>query len=112
MAAQLPKRPESPFRGSQAYLEDLHNFFLSGQRIGSHIGSAAWNIQPILWLTSSFKERDVGGILVGFQGRWTSIYYVLDSQIFDEVLDIFLWLPYRLTFIMLNMGMVDNLEFW
>ena len=61
---------------------------------------------------SSFKQRDVGEILVDFQGRWTSIYYLLDSQIFDEVLDIFPRLSYRLTFIMLNMEMVDNLEFW
>ena len=61
---------------------------------------------------SSFKQRDVGEILVDFQGRWTSIYYFLDSQIFDEVLDIFPRLSYRLTFIMLNVGMVDNLEFW
>ena len=56
--------------------------------------------------------RCVGKILVGFQGRWTSIYYFFDSQIFYEVLDIFPWLSYRLTFIMLNVGMVDNLEFW
>ena len=61
---------------------------------------------------SSFKQRDVGEILVDFQGRWTSIYYFLDSRIFDEVLDIFPRLSYRLTFIMLNMEMVDNLEFW
>ena len=56
--------------------------------------------------------RCIGEILVGFQGRWTSIYYFFDSQIFYEVLDIFPWLSYRLTFIMLNVGMVDNLEFW
>ena len=80
--------------------------------VGSHIGNASWNIQHILWLISSFKQRDVGEILVDFQGRWTSIYYFLDSQIFDEVLDIFPRLSYRLTFIMLNMEMVDNLEFW
>ena len=54
----------------------------------------------------------VGKILVGFQGRWTSIHYFFDSQIFYEVLDIFPRLSYRLTFIMLNVGMVDNLEFW
>ena len=36
----------------------------------------------------------------------------LDSQIFDEVLDIFPRLLNRLTFIMLNLGMVDNLELW
>ena len=57
-------------------------FFLSGQRIGSHIGSASWNIQHILWLISSFKQGDIGEIFVGFQGRWTS----MDSQIFHEVL--------------------------
>ena len=57
--------------------------------------------------------RCMGKTLVGFQGRWTSIYYFFDSQIFFyEVLDIFRWLSYRLTFIMLNVGMVDNLEFW
>ena len=33
-----------------------------------------------------------------------------DSQIFYE--DIFPRFSYRLTFIMLNVGMVDNLEFW
>lgn len=60
-------------------------------RIGSHIGSASWNIQLILWLISPFKQRDAGEILVSFQGGWTSIYYFLDSQIFDDVLDIFLW---------------------
>ena len=54
----------------------VHNF-LSGKRIGSHIGSASSNIQHILWLISSFKQRDVGEILVGLQGRWTSIYYFL-----------------------------------
>ena len=58
-----------------------------------------------------FKQRDVGEILVGLQGRWTSIYYFLQSRIFDEVLDIFPRLSYRLTFIMLNVRMVDNLEF-
>ena len=61
---------------------------------------------------SSFTQRDVGEILVGFQDRQTSIYYFFDSQIFYEVLDIFPRLSYRLTFIMLNVGMVDNLEFW
>ena len=80
--------------------------------IESHIESVSWNIRHILWLTSSFKQRDVGEILVGFQGRWTSIYYFSDSQFFYEVLDIFPRLSYRLTFIMLNVGMVDNLEFW
>ena len=36
-----------------------------------------------------------------------------DSQLFYEVLDIFPRLSYRLlTFIVLNAGMVDNLEFW
>ena len=81
-------------------------------QIGSHIGIVSWNIQHILCLISSFKQRDVGEILVGFQGRWTSIYYFFDSQIFYEVLDIFPRLSYRLTFIMLNVGMVDNPEFW
>ena len=38
---------------------EAYTFFLSGQRIGSHIGSVSWNIQHILWLISSFKQRDV-----------------------------------------------------
>ena len=37
---------------------------LSGQRIGSHIGSVSWNIQHILWLISSLNNamyrRDFG----------------------------------------------------
>ena len=40
------------------------------------------------------------------------MYYFFDSQIFYEVLDIFPRLSYRLTFIMLNVRLVDNLEFW
>ena len=44
-------------------------------------------------------------------GEQVSIIF-LDSQIFDQVLDIFPWLSYWFTFIMLNVGMVDNLEFW
>ena len=44
-------------------------------------------------------------------GEQVSIIF-LDSQIFDEVLDNFPRLSYRLTFIMLNMEIVDNLEFW
>ena len=47
-----------------------------------------------------------------FSRQVKSIYYFFDSQIFYEVLDIFPRLSYRLTFIMLNVGMVDNLEFW
>ena len=38
---------------------EAYTIFLSGQRIGSHIGSVSWNIQHILWLISSFKQRDV-----------------------------------------------------
>ena len=61
---------QSSFQGFQAYFNDfswgIHNFFLSGQRIGSHIRSVSWNIQHILWLISS--ARCVGEILVGFQG--------------------------------------------
>ena len=89
-------------------------FLLRGQCIGSHIG-VSWNIQHTLWLISSFifyTRRCIGKILVGFQGRWTSIYYFFGSQISYEVLDIFPWLSYRLTFIMLNVGMIDNLQFW
>ena len=29
---------------------EAYKIFLSGQRIGSHIGSVSWNIQHILWL--------------------------------------------------------------
>ena len=36
-----------------------YTIFLSGQRIGSHIGSVYWNIQQILRLIYSFKQRDV-----------------------------------------------------
>ena len=89
-----------------------HTIFLRVLRIETHIGSALWNIQHILWLISPFKQHDGGEILINFQGRWTSIYYFFDSQIYNEVLDIFPRLSYRLTFIMLIVGMVDNLEFW
>ena len=63
----------------------------------------------MLWLISSFKQRDVGEIFkVG-----TSIYYSLDSQTFDEVLDIFPGLSYRLTFIMLSVtGMTGFTQTW
>ena len=66
-----------------------------------------------LFLLLSFKQRDV---LARFWsvfkvGEQVSIFF-FDSQIFYEVLDIFPRLSYRLTFIMLNVGMVDNLEFW
>ena len=73
-------------------------------RIGSHIRSASWNIQHILWLISPCKRHDAGEILISSQGSWTSVYYFLDSQMFNEVLDIFPLLSYRLTFIMLNVG--------
>ena len=61
---------------------------------------------------TSHTTRCVGEFLVGFQGRWTSIYLFFDSQIFYEVVDIFPRLSYRLIFIMLSVGMVDILEFW
>ena len=83
MADRLPERPQSPFRGSQAYFKTFHEastIFLRGQRIGSNIGSVSWSIQHRLM--SSFKQRDIGEIFVGFQGRWRSIYYFFDSQIF------------------------------
>ena len=47
--------------------QEAYTIFLSGQRIGSHIGSVSSNVQHILWLISSFKQRDVGEIVVGFQ---------------------------------------------
>ena len=78
---------------------EAYTICLRGQRIGSHIGSVSWNIQHILWLISSFKQRHVAEILIGFQGRLTSIYNFFDSQIFYEVLDIFPRLSYRLTLI-------------
>ena len=43
--------------------------------------------------------------------RQTSIHYFFDSRIFYEVLEIFARLSYRLTFVLLNVGMVGNLEF-
>ena len=64
---------------------EAYTIVLSGPRIESHIGSVSWNIQHTLWLISSFifyTRRCIGKILVGFQGRWTSIYYFFDSQIF------------------------------
>ena len=56
---------------------------------------------------SSSKQRDVWA-------RFWSVFKVgeQESVIFYEVLDIFPRLSYRLTFIMFNVGMVDNLEFW
>ena len=44
-------------------------------------------------------------------GEQVSIIFSI-HRFFYEVLDIFPRLSYRLTFIMLNVGMVDNLEFW
>ena len=60
-----------------------------------------------------FKQRDV-------RARFWSVFKVCEQvsilfsihRFFYEVLDIFPRLSYRLTFIMLNVGMVDNLEFW
>ena len=54
---------------------ETYTIYLRLLHIGSHIGSASWNIQHILWLISPFKQRDAGEIVVSFQGRWTSIYY-------------------------------------
>ena len=47
---------------------EAYTIFLSGQRIESHIGSVSSNIQHTWCLSSSFKQHDVGEILVGFQG--------------------------------------------
>ena len=66
-----------------------------------------------LCLLLSFKQRDV-------QVRFWSVFKVGEQvsiifsihRFFYEVLDIFPRLSYRLTFIMLNVRMVDNLEFW
>ena len=92
---------------------EAYTIFLSGQRIGSHIGSVSWNIQHILWLISSFKQRDVWARFwsVFKVGEQVSIIFSI-HRFFYEVLDICPWLSYRLTFIMLNVGMADNLEFW
>ena len=92
---------------------EVYTIFLRGQRIGSLIGSVSGNIQHILWRISSFKQRNVWArfwsvIKVGEQ---VSIIFSI-YRFFFEVLDIFPRLSYRLTFIMLNVGMVDNLEFW
>ena len=54
------------FRHILKSFHEAYTIFLSGQRIGSHIGSVSWNIQHILWLISSFKQRDVGEILLSF----------------------------------------------
>ena len=114
MADRLPKRPQSPFRDSQGHIcktfHEAYTIFSSGKRIESHIGSVSWNIQHILCLISSFKQHDAGKNLVGFQGRWTSIYYFFRFTDFYEVLDIFPQLSYPLTFITLNVGIVDDLE--
>ena len=85
---------------------EAYAIFLSGQRIGSHI-------QYILWLISSFKQRDVSARFwsVFKVGEQVSIIFSI-HRFFYKVLDIFLRLSYRLTFIMLNVEMVDNLEFW
>ena len=76
MADRLPNDQSHRFEALTHISKTFHEaytIFLSGQRIGSHIGSASWSIQYILWFISSFKRPDVGEILVGFQGRWTSI---------------------------------------
>ena len=44
-------------------------------------------------------------------GEQVSIIFLIHI-FFYEVLDIFPRFSYRLAFIMLNAGMVDNLEFW
>ena len=72
-----------------------HTHFFKWTAYRKPYWKCSWNIQHILWLTSSFKQRDVGVFLVGFEGRW-SIYYFFDSQIFYEVLDIFPRLSCRL----------------
>ena len=90
---------------------EVYTIFLRGQRIGSHIGRVSWNIQHI-WLISSFKQRDVWARFwsVFKVGEEVSIIFSIHRFLY-EVLDIFPRLSYRLTFIMLNVGMVDNLEF-
>ena len=72
-----------------------HTHFFTWRAYRKPYWKCSWNIQHILWFTSSFKQRDVGGFLVGFEGRW-SIYYFFDSQIFNEVLYIFPRLSCRL----------------
>ena len=81
--------------------------------MGSHIGSVLWNIQHILWLISSFKQRDVWARFwsVFKVGEQVSIIFSI-HRFFLRSSRYFPWLSYRLTFTMLNVGMVDNLEFW
>ena len=87
---------------------EAYTIFFSGQRIGKQ----HWKFL-ILRLISSFKERDVWARfwLVFKVGEQVSIIFSI-HRFFYEVLDIFPQLSYRLTFIMLNVGMVDNQEFW
>ena len=104
------------FRLSGIFFKTFHEaytIFLSGQRIGSHIGNVLWNIQHILWLISSFKQRNVEAKFwsVFKVGKQVSIIFSIHRFFTTEVLNIFPRLSYRLTFIMLNVGMVDNLEF-
>ena len=65
-----------------------------------------------MWLISSFKQRDVWARFwsVFKVGEEVSIIFSI-HRFFYEVLDILSRLSYRLTFIMLNVRMVDNLEF-
>ena len=59
-----------------------------------------------LLLNNAMQARVWSVFKVGEQ-----VSYFFDSQIFYEVLDICPRLSYRLIFVMLNVGMVDNLEF-
>ena len=60
-----------------------------------------------LLLNQAMYRRDFGQFFK--VGEQVSII-LFESQISYEVLDIFPRLSYRLTFIMLNVGMIDNLE--
>ena len=114
MAYRLPKRPQSPrLSGIFLRLFMWHTQFFKVESISGAILEVSREIFGTFCglFISTFKQRNIGKILVGFQGRWTSIYYFFNSQIFYEVLDIFPWLSHRLTLIMLNVGMVDNLTF-
>ena len=88
-----------PLRHISKTFNYAYTIFLRVLRIGSHIRSASWNIQHILWLICPCKRRDAGEIMISFQCSWTSVYCFLDSQIF---LDIFLYY--------VDCGY--NLEFW
>ena len=63
-----------------------------------------------LLLNNAMYGRDFGRFS-RYIGEQVSVIFS-SHRFFYEVLDIFPRLSYRLTFIKLNVEMVDNLEFW